>query len=989
MAVFHPTSISQAIGLAILLESKLLHQPFVSQFAGSVSASIRRPVAPIAATLLSTVPHVAPPAVAPRPTLPIKRLTPAEMQARRIKSFCFNCDEWFVPGHRCKPKLFFLLLADEDVEPSVQLLFRPPWWRILISLQSSHNILQPRIAQLLALPWQPISPFSVLVGNGASLFCSVLSRCLLVELTGTQPASLALASFPQFLRLLTTQSIASLHVVSLMSVADSDSSLSHFSDSDQAVLAALPSDLAALLLRNAAIFAIPRGLPPPRPHDHRIHLVSNASPVNTRPYRYPHCQKEAMAALIAVMLREGLIRPSTSPYSSPVLLVKKKDGSWRFCTDYRALNAIIVKDRFPIPTIDELLDELRGTCFFSKLDLRSGYHQIRMFPDDIHKTAFRGVDGHFEFLMSKCTFGVRRVAYLGHVVSAAGFHLRFVAHYAAIASPLTNLLKTGSFHWSTEADAAFRALKVAMTSLPVLALPDFSSTFDVTTDASTVAVGAVLPQNGHLLAFFSKTLGPRTPVASTYVRELFTITESHKWLSKLLGFNYEIFYKPGKENLVADALSRFPPVSTCFSLSVCQPTSAVLVHLRHFFASHPDGCRLLSNVSSTSKYSFRDGLLYYCQRLFIPLASGVVPLLLSEFHSSPMGGHSGTKATLARLAASFYWPSMAKDVKAFVQSCTVCQRFTAVSLASLFLKEVYRLHSAPRVIVSDRDSIFLSAFWKELFHLLGTTLAYSSSYHPQTDGQMEVLNHCLETYLCCFVSEEPHRWSQFLPLAEFWYNTFHHSSIGMSPFQALYGHLPPSILGYSPGSTKIPSLDESFQLRQHLIGVLRSNLARARQRMVQQANSKRRDRSFQVGDWVFMKLQPYRQNSVRRHVSSKLAKKFYGPFRVVRRVGAVPYELDLPESSRIHPVFHVSLLKPCFVPPADPTCFLPSLVVGSFLPPSPAQVLDTRLLGSRPEVLSFICRASLNWRPLGKMLLPLLICCPPALRARPFPLVGQ
>ncbi|KAL0438746.1 UNVERIFIED_CONTAM: Retrovirus-related Pol polyprotein from transposon.6 [Sesamum latifolium] len=251
--------------------------------------------------------------------------------------------------------------------------------------------------------------------------------------------------------------------------------------------------------------------------------------------------------------------------------------------------------------------------------------------------------------LSKYTFGVHQIAYLGHIISLqgvqpdidkihailqwpapctvielraflglTGFYRRFIKDYASIGQPLTDLLKRAAFCWTSAAATVYIQLKLAMTSFTHSCL-------------------------AGLFLFFR-------------------------------GFDYEILYKPGKENVIADALSRIPLSGQHLVLSSCQPSSAVVSHLQHFFSGHLDGRRLVVDYGASSDYSFRNGLLYSHQRLFIPVAAGVIPLLLAEFHSSPLGGHSGSKATLARLAAGFYWPSMTKDVKSFVQSCTVCQQ---------------------------------------------------------------------------------------------------------------------------------------------------------------------------------------------------------------------------------------------------------------------------------------------------------------------------
>ena len=147
------------------------------------------------------------------------------------------------------------------------------------------------------------------------------------------------------------------------------------------------------------MFDTPKTLPPLRTHDHRIPLELGSGPVSVRPYRYPHIQKNEIEQAVKEMLATRIIRLSFSPFSLPILLVEKKDGSWRFCMDYQALNHVTVKDRYPILAIDELLDELHGATFFTMLDLKSEYHQIRVQPNDIHKIAFCTHDGHYEFLV--------------------------------------------------------------------------------------------------------------------------------------------------------------------------------------------------------------------------------------------------------------------------------------------------------------------------------------------------------------------------------------------------------------------------------------------------------------------------------------------------------------------------------------------------------------------------------------------------------------
>lgn len=189
----------------------------------------------------------------------------------------------------------------------------------------------------------------------------------------------------------------------------------------------------------------------------------------------------------------------------------------------------------------------------------------------------------------------------------------------------------------------------------------------------------------------------------------------------------------------------------------------------------------------------------------------------------------------------------------------------------------------------------------------------TGSAPTQSDGQTERVNQCLKTYLRCFVHACPTKWSQWLPLAEFWYNTSYHSTLGKTPFVVLYGREPRQLGIEGVECCQTPDLQQWLQDRSLMQQLLQQHLLRAQKHMKSHADKKRTDRSFEVGDFVYLKLQPYVQSSIAQRSSNKLAFRYFGPFKVLSRIGLVAYKLQLPEASAVHPVFHVSLLTK-FVP---------------------------------------------------------------------------
>jgi len=188
--------------------------------------------------------------------------------------------------------------------------------------------------------------------------------------------------------------------------------------------------------------------------------------------------------------------------------------------------------------------------------------------------------------------------------------------------------------------------------------------------------------------------------------------------------------------------------------------------------------------------------------------------------------------------------------------------FTTSQLANRFPVELCRLHGIPKSIISDRDPLFLSNFLEELFHLQGTKLKFSTTYHPQTEGQTEVINRCLEIYLHCFTNDNLRCWYKYLHPAKFWYNSSYHSAIKTTPFQALYERPPPSILDYVSDTASEPNLDTTLQKRTQILRQLKTNLALSQQRMAKTANTGRRHHVFTISNWVLLRRQAYRQTSL-------------------------------------------------------------------------------------------------------------------------------
>jgi hypothetical protein len=268
--------------------------------------------------------------------------------------------------------------------------------------------------------------------------------------------------------------------------------------------------------------------------------------------------------------------------------------------------------------------------------------------------------------------------------------------------------------------------------------------------------------------------------------------------------------------------------------------------------------------------------------------------------------------------------------------------YSVQKVADLFMENIIKLHGPPASIVSDRDKIFTSQLWKDIFAAFNTQLNYSTSHHLESDGQTERVNQCLEQYLRCMVFQQPKKWCDWLAAAEWWYNCSYQSAIQMTPFQALYEY-PPPLLQQIPAPCAPTSDNTNNTLeRNNMLQLLQKKLTLAQKRMKKYADEKRNERSFIIGDFVYLKMQPYRETALGRNNALKLSSKWYGPFRILKKVGTVSYQLQLPSDAKIHDVFHVNQLKKHIGQNAIPHPKLPSVTSDGKVKLTPLAILQRR-----------------------------------------------
>ncbi|GJW24230.1 putative reverse transcriptase domain-containing protein [Tanacetum coccineum] len=659
---------------------------------------------------------------------------------------------------------------------------------------------------------------------------------------------------------------------------------------------------------------------------------------------------------------------SSSTWGAPVLFVKKKDGSLRMCIDYRELNKLTVKNRYPLPRIDDLFDQLQG---------------LRVLTLEINLSQIKSVK---DWASPKTPTEIRRVFRSCAVLSSIHEGFSKFRH-----KPMTMLTQKKSSLSGVTTRSSVPIIKQKLCSAPI---------WLYLKEAKILSYTAMLQRRVWALSVRSARLelylyGTKCTVFTDHKSLQHILNQKElnmrqrRWLELLSDYDCDIRYHPGKANVVADALSRKerePPLrvrALVMTIGLDLPKQILNAQTE---ARKPEniknedvGGMLIENAKypeaiRTEKLEPRtDGTLCLNGRSWLPCYGDLRTVIMHESHKSKYSIHPGSEKMYQDVKKLYWWPNMKADIATYVSKCLTCAKVKAEhqrqsgllvqpeipqwkwdnitmdfvtklpkssqgydtiwvivdrltksaifipmketdpleKLARMYLKEVVTRHGIPVSIICDRDPRFASNFWRSLQKALGTSLDMSTAYHPQTDGQSERTIQTLEDMLRACVIDFGNGWVKHLPLVEFSYNNSYHASIKAAPFEALYGRKCRSPVCWAEvGEVQLTGPEIVQETTEKIIQV-KQRMQAARDRQKSYADLKRKPMEFEVGDKVMLKVSPWK-GVVRFGKRGKLNPRFVGPFKVIKRVGDVAYKLELPEElSRVHNTFHVSNLKKC------------------------------------------------------------------------------
>nr|GEY51666.1 putative reverse transcriptase domain-containing protein [Tanacetum cinerariifolium] len=693
-------------------------------------------------------------------------------------------------------------------------------------------------------------------------------------------------------------------------------------------------------------------LPPPRQFEFKIELMPGAAPVARAPYRLAPSELKELSNQLKELSEKGFIRLSSSPWGAPVLFVKKKDGSFRMCIDYRELNKLIVKNRE---------EDIPITAFRT----RYGHFKFQVMPFGLTNASANKEDHeeHLKIILelfkneklyakfSKCDFWLESVHFLGHVIDSDGVYVdpakvEAIRNWSAPTTPT-------EYEWGMEEEEAFQTLKQKLCSAPILTLFEGTENFIVYCDASLKGYGAVLMQREKVIAYASRQLKRHEENYTTHDLELgvvvfalrlwrhylygtkCTVYTDHKslqyilkqkelnmrqrrWVELLSDYDCEIHYHPGKGNVVADALSqkdREPlrvrslvmTVHTNLPEKILEAQTEVM---KEENVKAENLCRLLKPI-----FEFRsNGIRYFEGRLWLPLFGEIRDVVTHESHKSKYSIQPGSDKMYQDLNKFYWWPNMKANIATFVSKCLTCAKVKAEHqkpsslLQQLEIPEWKWEKTMDFVLGLPRTPSEYDSIW-----VIVDRLTKSTHFLPmkKTDSIKKLAQLYLREIVCrhgVHVSIISDR------------DSLYHASIKAAPFEALYGWKCRSPVHWSEGRDGQLTGPELIHETTEKIVQIKNRLLTARSRQKSYADVSHKPMEFEVGDKVMLKVSPWK-GVICFGKRGKLSPWYIGPFEIIERIGPVAYKLELPEKLHgIQNTFHVSNLKKCL---ADKNLVIP------------------------------------------------------------------